>query len=76
MDQALAYSMIAGLALVLLFFLVRSAFRWIVRLAIIGLILLIALGGTAWWWFNKASSRQPETNVRSTPTRRASSDRR
>ena len=76
MDQALAYAMIAGLALVLLFLVVRFAFRWIIRLVIIALIVLIALGGTAWWWFNKPSSRQPETNVRSTPTRRASSDRR
>jgi hypothetical protein len=76
MDQALTYAMMAGLALVLLFLVIRFAFRWIVRLVIIGLILLIALGGTAWWWFNKPSSRQPETNVRSTPTRRAGSDRR
>ena len=76
MDQALAYAMIAGLALVLLFLVVRFAFRWIIRLVIIALIVLIALGGMAWWWFNKPSSRQPETNVRSTPTRGASSDRR
>lgn len=72
MDTTLAYSLLAGIVLVLLFVAARVALRWMVRLAIIGLLLAV-LGSAAWLWFK--SPRPLESKPRSTPTRRASSDR-
>jgi energy-coupling factor transporter transmembrane protein EcfT len=69
MDTTLTYSLLAGFAVVLLFIVARFAMRWIFKLAVVGL-LLIALGGAAWIWFNH-SPRQSESKPRSTPTRRA-----
>ena len=75
MDTTLAICIAAGIALVLLVFAARIAFRWVVRLVIVGFILLLALGTAAWWWLNQ-SSRQPDNKPRQTSNRRASSDRR
>jgi energy-coupling factor transporter transmembrane protein EcfT len=75
MDTTLVICIAAGIALVLLVFAARIAFRWVVRLVIVGFILLLALGTAAWWWLNQPS-RQPDNKPRQTSTRRASSDRR
>ena len=74
MGNSLIYAIAAGVALVLIFVVVRVALRWAVRLALMGLLLLVLLGGLAWWWLNRPS--QSETSPRSTPTRRTTSDRR
>jgi len=73
MGNSLIYAIAAGVALVLIFIVVRVALRWAVRLAIMGLLLVALLGGLA-WWLNRPS--QSETSPRSTPTRRTTSDRR
>jgi energy-coupling factor transporter transmembrane protein EcfT len=75
MDSTLLICIVAGIALVLFLFAARIAFRWVIRLVIVGVLLLLALGGVAWWWLNQ-SSRQPDTKPRPTSNRRASSDRR
>jgi energy-coupling factor transporter transmembrane protein EcfT len=75
MDPVLVICIVAGIALVLLVFAARIAFRWVIRLVIVGLMLLLALGGLAWWWLNQ-SSRQPDNKPRPTSNRRASSERR
>jgi hypothetical protein len=68
MDSTLAYSIAGGIALVFLFFLTRFAFRWVIRIAIVALI-LAALVGAGWVWF-KSSSSSPKTKPRSTLTRK------
>jgi cell division protein FtsW (lipid II flippase) len=73
MDSTLAYSIVAGVALVFLFFLAKFAIRWFIRIAIIAVI-LAALAGAAWVWLNYSSS-PPDTKSPPTPTRRASTDR-
>ena len=73
MDPTLTYCLLAGLGLVFLFVLVRFAFRWLIRIAIVGLILIV-LGGAV-WVFVKQSSPTPEAKPRSTSTRRGSTDR-
>jgi energy-coupling factor transporter transmembrane protein EcfT len=75
MDPVLVICLVAGIALVLLVFAARIALRWVIRLVIAGLMLLLALGGLAWWWLNQ-SSRQPDNKPRPTSNRRASSERR
>ena len=73
MDTTLLYSVLAGIALVLLFIVARVALRWAFRLAIICLVLLIMLGG-AWFWFYEAP-RQPQAKPGPTPTQRVSTNR-
>jgi energy-coupling factor transporter transmembrane protein EcfT len=75
MDTTFVICIVAGIALVLLLFAARIALRWVIRLVIVGLMLLLALGGVAWWWLNQ-SSRQPDNKPRPTSNRRASSERR
>ena len=70
MDTTLIYSLIAGVVLVLVVVMARVALRWIFKLAVIVLLLLVVLGGATWVWFNY-SPRQSEPKPRSTPTRRA-----
>ena len=74
MGNSLIYAIAAGVALALIFIVVRVALRWAVRLALVGLLLVALLGGLAWWWLNRPS--QSETSPHSTPTRRTTSDRR
>ena len=73
MDTTLLYSVLAGIAIVLLFIVARVALRWAFRLAIICLVLLIMLAG-AWFWFHD-SPHQPRANPRSAPAQRVSSNR-
>ncbi|HEX6730944.1 MAG TPA: hypothetical protein VF074_13060 [Pyrinomonadaceae bacterium] len=75
MDPTLVICIVAGIVLVLFLFAARIALRWVIRLVIVGLMLLLALGGVAWWWLNQ-SSRQPVNKPRPASNRRASSERR
>ena len=74
MEISLVYAVVGGIALVLIFFIARLAIRWAIRLAIIGLLIIAALGGVAWWWLSRTT--QSDAKPRATPTRRATPDRR
>jgi energy-coupling factor transporter transmembrane protein EcfT len=73
MDSTLAYSIAAGIAIVFLFFLAKFALRWFIRISIVAVI-IAALIGAAWIWFN-SSSTPPDNKPRSTPARRASTEK-
>lgn len=75
MDPLLIISIICGIALVLFIFLAKIALRWVVRVIIVGVLLLVAIGGVAWWWLNR-SGTQPDSKPRQTSTRGANSNRR
>ncbi len=73
-DPTFLYSLLVGIGLVFVFLAVKFAVRWIVRLAIIVLFILLVLGGGEWLLRSK-SFQQPETQPRPAPTR-VSTDRR
>jgi len=73
MDTTLLYSLLVGIGLVFVFLAVKFAVRWIVRIAIIVLFILLVLGGAQ--WLLHGHSQQPATLPRPTPTRRTSIDR-
>jgi protein-S-isoprenylcysteine O-methyltransferase Ste14 len=62
---------IAGVVLLFIFILVaKLAIRWMLRIAIVGIILVALLGaGGFWWWSNRLTTtpkptRQPPANSR------------
>jgi len=62
---------IAGVVLLFIFILIaKLAIRWMLRIAIVGVILVALLGaGGFWWWSNRLTSkpkptRQPPANSR------------
>ena len=74
MDPLFVIFIICGVALVFFMFLAKIALRWVVRVIIVGVLLLVAIGGVTWWWLNR-STAQPDTKPRPTSTR-ANSNRR
>ena len=74
METSLVYAVAGGIALVIIFFIARLAIRWAIRLVIIGLLIVAALGGVGWWWLSRTT--QSDAKPRATPTRRATPDRR
>ena len=68
MDISIVYLVVGGITLILLFFIARLALRWIIRLFLIGLILVLALGGAAWWWLSNPAA-QRENRPRPAATR-------
>jgi hypothetical protein len=66
-------SIIAGVVLLIIFFLVaKLAIRWMIRLAIIGVILVALLGaGGFWWWSNSLTAKPKPNRQPSAPSRRA-----
>jgi predicted benzoate:H+ symporter BenE len=62
-------SLIAGVVLLVIFFLiVRLAIRWAIRVAIIGIVLVALLGGGGfWWWSNRLAPKPVPTRERSAP---------
>ena len=74
METSLVYAVVGGIALVLIFFIARLAIRWAIRLVVIGLLIVAALGGVAWWWLSRTT--QSDAKPRASPTRRATPDRR
>jgi energy-coupling factor transporter transmembrane protein EcfT len=75
MDPLLIISIICGVALVFFIFLAKIALRWVVRVIIVGVLLLAAIGGVSWWWLNR-STPQSDSKPRQTSTRSANSNRR
>jgi energy-coupling factor transporter transmembrane protein EcfT len=71
MDNTLIYSIVGGVAVVMLFVAARFAFRWLIRFAIVGVI-MTALACAAWVWSNYSSSAQ---KTPPTPTRRTNASR-
>jgi len=47
MDYLLIVSLVGGVAIVFLLAVAKFTLRWLVRLVIVGLLLLVALGGVA-----------------------------
>ena len=74
MDSTLIACLVGGIVLVLaVFFVAKLAIRWMVRLLIVALMMVLALGAAAWWWLNQPS-RQIDNKPRQT-NRRASEQR-
>jgi hypothetical protein len=73
MDYVLIFSLAGGVAVVLVLAVTKFALRWMVRLVIAGLLLLVALGG-ARLWLNQTATHF-DTKPRPTSIRRASPDR-
>lgn len=65
---------IAGIILLLIFFLIaKLAVRWVVRVAIVGVILVALLGAAGFWsWSNRLTTKPKPNHQPSAPTRRAS----
>jgi len=63
MDHTFLYSILAGIALVLIIVAARVAFRWLVRLALVGILLLFLAGGVAWWWYRVPARSQPDSRT-------------
>jgi hypothetical protein len=66
-------SIIAGAVLLIIFFLVaKLAIRWMIRVAIIGVILVALLGAFGFWWWSNNLTAKPKANRQpSAPSRRA-----
>lgn len=59
---------IAGVVLLAIFFLIaRLAVRWMVRLAIIGVILIALIGGGGVWYWTTSLAPTPKPRSRPTP---------
>lgn len=67
-------SLIAGVVLLVIFFLVaKLAIRWAIRVAIVGVILIALLGaGGFWFWSSRLTTSPKPARQSSAPTRRAS----
>jgi len=65
---------IAGIILLVIFFLIaKLAIRWVIRVAIVGVILVALLGVAGFWsWSNRLTTKPKPTRQPSAPTRRAS----
>jgi energy-coupling factor transporter transmembrane protein EcfT len=67
---------IAGIVLAFIFFMIaKLAIRWVVRVAIVGVILIAVIGAFGFWsWSNRLTAKPKPKPIRpqSAPTRRAS----
>ena len=62
------------LSIGVLFLLARRALRFVVRLALVGVLILFLLGGgLAWWWHGGGNSLLKQNDNRPANTRRANS---
>jgi len=67
--------LIAGVVLLIIFFLIaKLAIRWMIRVAIVGVILVALLGAAGFWWWSSRLTDKPKPSRQTTaPGRRASS---
>jgi len=72
MDHLFLFSILGGIAFVFFVVIARIVLRWAVRFAVVAL-LLVALGGAAWWWSKPAPLPEPKPRP---ATRRAAPDQR
>jgi hypothetical protein len=65
-------SIIAGVILLAIFFLIaRLAIRWVVRLTIVSVILVALIGvGIFWWWGNRLAGLPQSNRQRPAPAKR------
>ena len=75
MDHLFLFSLAAGVGLVFLIVLGKFALRWVLRLALIGILVLFAVGGIAWWWTSRSGLHE-ETKPRSSTSKRTAPERR
>jgi len=64
---------IAGVVLLFIFILIaKLAIRWMIRVAIVGVILVALLGaGGFWWWSNRLTARPKPNRQPAAPSRRS-----
>jgi flagellar basal body-associated protein FliL len=64
---------IAGVVLLFIFILIaKLAIRWMIRVAIVGVILLALLGAGGFWWWSSRLTAKPKPNRQPTaPSRRS-----
>lgn len=66
-------SIIAGVVLLFIFILIaKLAIRWVIRVAIVAIVLVALLGaGGFWWWSNRLVDFQTPKRQPATPRKRA-----
>jgi energy-coupling factor transporter transmembrane protein EcfT len=69
MDSAIVYVIAGIILLVLLFFIIKVAMRWAVRLAMFVLMIIVLTTSVLWQSCHRAP-RTPQNRARSTPARR------
>src|SRR5262245_17558958 len=69
MDNTLTYSLLVGVALVILCVIVKTALRWALKVFAVLLVLTVLAVGT-WLWFN-SEARSPQHERPTISTRRA-----
>jgi amino acid transporter len=64
---------IAGVVLLFIFILIaKLAIRWMIRIAIVGLILVALLGAGGFWWWSSRLTDKPKPNRQpAAPSRRS-----
>lgn len=64
---------IAGVVFLAIFFLIaKLAIRWMIRVAIVGVILVALLGaGGFWWWTSRLTAKPKPSRQPPAPSRRA-----
>jgi len=74
MDFPIIAAVLGVLSIGVLFLLVRRALRFVVRLALLGVLILFLLtGGLAWWWYGSDGSSKQKGNNRPANTQRTHS---
>ena len=74
MDFPIIAAVLGVLSIGVLFLLARRALRFVVRLALLGVLILFLLtGGLAWWWYGSDDSPTQKSNSRPAKTQRPNS---
>ena len=74
MDFPIIAAVLGVLSIGVLFLLARRALRFVVRLALLGVLILFLLtGGLAWWWYGSEDSSKQKGNSRPANTQRTNS---
>jgi energy-coupling factor transporter transmembrane protein EcfT len=74
MNNVLTYSILAGIAIVIVFVIFKAALRWTFKVVVVVLALAALAGGTLWWFSNSDQRTQnklvPNPGNRANPNRR------
>lgn len=72
MSTSTIYIIGAVVLLAIFVLIARLAVRWIVRLAMISVIIIALIGGAVfWWWTRRLAENTQRNRPRPTPTKRA-----